>query len=325
MPEYAIHPFCEAMPRMSKADYARRLALYKKHPHLALDQTVLLYPDLERKAKGEVKILDGRHHYQICKELGYEFLTDVFPGTRVQAIALVEARGDGRRHTTETQRAASAVRIAQLYATGEEPEGDEPAARPVVTQAEAAEKYHTSERTIRRVKRAAEADPRLLDLMTDGTFDAMTAEKVAKLPEDARERVLSAADPAKAARKALAAARPVKGPKKEKPAAPAEYREKNDHPFADLLDMFTALAGEVTKAIAGPGGKRIEKYLLLIQKGNPPHPPLIEHRSEIVNGKRYGSIFTALRGLRRVIKLAGMKTEVSDKAVYLAYKTAGEE
>jgi hypothetical protein len=109
-------------------------------------------------ADGEWKIADGRHHYRICKELGYVCKFERFAGSEAELYDFAEARGLNRRHLSETQRAAVEVRFTQfrgagrpgnselvpnkkLIRSGSDGEGASPSDR---TQAEAAKKAKVS-------------------------------------------------------------------------------------------------------------------------------------------------------------------------------------
>jgi hypothetical protein len=100
--EYGFHPVCLAFPAMPEGAYKRRLADYRAHPERAQDTAVLLAQDDD----GQWKIADGRHHFLICRELGYECEFQKFTGTRAELVALVTARNINRRHQTESQIAA---------------------------------------------------------------------------------------------------------------------------------------------------------------------------------------------------------------------------
>lgn len=224
MIEYAFHPLCLAFPEMEPDAYARRLADYRKHPERADDTVVLIAPDEDDG--GELKILDGRHHYLICKELGYECAFEKVTGDRDELADIAEARGINRRHQSETQIAAALI-VLNEFRRGRPPKEPEPPSGKLCTgaqlalepkkskqktQTEAAKDSGVSRRTINSASAAAKAEPALLDLMRDGKLDAKTAEKVAKLPAAERKKVVKAADPKKAAKEALAKKEPKPEP-----------------------------------------------------------------------------------------------------------------
>lgn len=196
--------------------YAKRLADYKKHPKRADDTAILLAED-----EGVWKILDGRHHYLICKELGYKCRFEKVSGDRDELADIAESRGINRRHQTETQIAAAMVVLNEFRNGGDRKssafnqsapvhsDSEKTTKRKGKTQTEAAKASGVSKRTIASASVAAKAEPELLAAMRDGKLDAKTAEKVAKLPAAERKKVAKAKDPKKAAREAL----------KKKPAA----------------------------------------------------------------------------------------------------------
>ena len=106
MTEYEFHPLCLAFPAYQPDVYAARLAAYRDNPRLVRDAAVLLARDA-----GEWKIADGRHHYLICKELGYECGFDRFEGDPAELSALVLARNAHRRHADPSQIAAAIVAV----------------------------------------------------------------------------------------------------------------------------------------------------------------------------------------------------------------------
>lgn len=243
MTDYAYHPLCLAFPEMTPDAYAKRLADYRKHPKRADDTAVLLAQD-----EGEWKILDGRHHYRICQELGYECRFEKVEGDRDELADIAEARGINRRHQTESQIGAAIVALNDFRHGGDHSNKDQNApgrfgpgtndkpagSRKGKTQSAAAKSSGVSTRTLSRVSAAAKAEPALLTAMRDGKIDAKTAEKVAKLPAAERKKVVSAKDPKKAAKKALA-----KSPKKA-PVPPASSGTDPDDPPADPRFMPNA-------------------------------------------------------------------------------------
>ncbi len=221
MTDYEFHPLCLAFPAMTAGAYAKRLADYRKHPERADDTVVLLAADEEDA--GKLKILDGRHHYRICKELGYECGFETVAGDRDELADIAESRGINRRHQSETQIAAALVALNAFRHGGDrKSEAVKNQAAPVPldpakpkkskgkTQSEAAKTSGVSERTIRSAGVAAKAEPDLLPAMRDGKIDAKTAEKVAKLPAATRKKVAGAKDPKKAATAALKKAKEEK-------------------------------------------------------------------------------------------------------------------
>ena len=204
MTEYKFHPLCLAFPEMPPEAYERRRADYGKHPDRAGDTQVLL-----AEHEGEWKILDGRHHYLICKELGYPCQFLRVEGTPDELADIAEARGINRRHQTESQIAAAILALNEFRRGRPEKPAPvpvfsaNPTKRRAKTQPDAARASGISERTIRSASAAVKAEPALLAALRDGKIDAKTAARVAKLPEAERKRVAKAKDPKKAAKDAL--------------------------------------------------------------------------------------------------------------------------
>lgn len=335
MTEYEYHPVCLAFSEYTPDVYAKRLADYRRHPERAGDTAVLIAQD---EADGQWKIADGRHHYRICRELGYDCDFQRFTGTPCELADLVESRNANRRHDTPTQIAASIVALNVFRHGGNRKGRDQAAPVPLdPTQAEKAKASGVSERTIRNVVAAAKAEPELLPAMRDGKIDAKTAAKVAKLPKKKREEVAEADDPKAAAKQALREAEPEPEPEPEldefddeedappapdpldagqsleefaaaasKPAdRPPVRRPVNrpaidpDHPHAELLKAITAFAVKVSQAVnAAEADSKLRAYLLNVG--------FVFPRAKIVGDRKYKWQCVGLRGLYRVVKLAGL-------------------
>lgn len=118
---------------------------------------------------------------------------------------------------------------------------------------------------------------------------------------------------------------PADAPRK---SAPSYFRPGNnidtDHRYADLLQKIATLGGLITKAIKEaeteePGKSKLFDYLY----GH----GMVHARDFSFNGKHYGHRFIWFRGLRRLIKLAGMpgKPKTKDQ-LDVAYSAAmGDE
>jgi hypothetical protein len=105
------------------------------------------------------KILDGRHRYEICQELGIEPETVIFDGRF--PLTYVIAKNLARRHLNESQRATLAVKIRQLLGTFEAGDTDSTLAGKdetvkgqicPFTIEEGAKTFNVSERQIKEAK-----------------------------------------------------------------------------------------------------------------------------------------------------------------------------
>ena len=291
--DFEFHPLCLALPAIDKATMDRRRADYEKYPKRAGDTAVVLAQD---EADGKWKIADGRHHYLICKELGYEVEFQRFRGTPQELADLVAARGLDRRHMTQSQRAA-AVAVMYKWVHG----GDRKTIKAsqdalIPTQEEMAGRQKVGRSTIQRAAKVAADAPELLPAVRDGKLDAKTAAAAAGLPPADRQKVAKAKKPKAEADRLLKAA----------------GTDKPDHPFAGLLSDITRLAAAVTKAVKEESdeGKRLHAYMGLCG--------LLTH-DEV--GQK-GATLIALRGVYAVVNAAGQGKVLGEKAIKAIYDKA---
>lgn len=100
--QYAIHPFAQALPAMS----AEEQEALKASIHLnRLQQPILLYKN---------QILDGRHRYQACLDLGIEPEFMAWQGDEDEALAYAMAMNVNRRNLSVSQRALMAAKASTL-------------------------------------------------------------------------------------------------------------------------------------------------------------------------------------------------------------------
>lgn len=221
MTEYELHPVCLAFPEMGPEAYEHRLEDYRQHSERAADTPVLLARD---EADGKWKIADGRHHYRICRELGYEFKIEEFSGTPAELVAIVKARNINRRHQTPSQIAAVIAALQNWEQGGDHRSEKNKTARAVLkTQEETAKSAGISADTLQRASKVAKKSPDLLPAMRDGKLDATTAAKVAGLPDIERKEVVESSNPKQTAIRLLKPTRPEPSPRP--PKKPKSGRE----------------------------------------------------------------------------------------------------
>lgn len=113
-----VHEIATLFPVMSEVDADHLRASLVQEGQL---QEILVF---------EGKILDGRHRYQTCLELGIEPRIREFQGSYEEAFSHSVALNLGRRHLTTVQRAAAGAGIkafqSQLLAGDEEPTVEAP-------------------------------------------------------------------------------------------------------------------------------------------------------------------------------------------------------
>ncbi|HMF11448.1 MAG TPA: ParB N-terminal domain-containing protein [Gemmataceae bacterium] len=94
------HPAATIFPEMSESDFAALKDDIKEHGQR---DPVIVFQN---------QILDGRHRYRACRELGIEARTEEFIGD--DPVAFVVSKNLKRRHLDESQRALVAARLANL-------------------------------------------------------------------------------------------------------------------------------------------------------------------------------------------------------------------
>ena len=97
---YAIHPIAEIFPRMPGEEF---VALKKDIRENGLLEPIWLY---------EGKIIDGRHRYYACQEVGVAHQFREYEGTN--PIGFVISLNLKRRHLTDSQRAMVAASLANM-------------------------------------------------------------------------------------------------------------------------------------------------------------------------------------------------------------------
>ena len=134
------------------------------------------------------KILDGRHRYQACVELGIEPSFREYQG--VDPVGFVVSQNLHRRHLDVSQRAMIAAEIADLKRGGERSKAQICA----LTHAQAAARFNVSPRTVDKASAllnaaaAGRVDPELLQRVRRGQLRLARAEKLAKFRRTSNPR-----------------------------------------------------------------------------------------------------------------------------------------
>jgi N6-adenosine-specific RNA methylase IME4 len=238
------HPFADLFPMLDRADASDLRADIAAH---GLRDRVVLF---------DGKILDGRNRYgalvDIAKlglayrggvltaadivpmseaDLEWGDFFEVFDGTEAEALEYVLSKNLHRRHLNESQRAMVAANLATLGQG--RPTTEKTRQLADLSQEEAAERLHVSERSIQRAAVVREHGVgELNEAVQRGDLAVSAAAQLARLPADEQARLIrEAADP-----KALAkVARDLRA---EKQAAKAEKREARER---DLGARIAAL------------------------------------------------------------------------------------
>jgi ParB family chromosome partitioning protein len=174
-----------------------------------------------------------------------------------------------------------------------------------------------------------QGEPELVVAMDRGDISVKQAAQVASLPPAVQQDVVAAPD-IKAAAKAATSPPPSQPdgeeeaePTSENPEPVCQIRDPEkkpardpDHPHADFLNAIVAFATKVSQFVndAEPDGK-LRQYLLNVG--------FVVPRDKRVGDRHYGWQCVGLRGLYRVVKLAGLPGKPKTKAtIAKAYKDA---
>jgi ParB-like chromosome segregation protein Spo0J len=152
------------------------------------------------------KILDGRHRWRACEELGLTPRTEELPPD-TDPVRYVLSLNAHRRHLDETQKAWAGARLATFrLGDNQHTEGSpigEPSCPPPVTIEEAAEALDVSKRSVSRARAVQnKAIPEIVAMVEGGEMKILPAAEIALLPEEEQRQI--AAKGAKEATKEMA-------------------------------------------------------------------------------------------------------------------------
>jgi ParB-like chromosome segregation protein Spo0J len=179
-----FHPVTEIFPPMEPAVFQA----------LVDDIAVHGQQDPILVLKGE--IIDGRHRYQACQQLGREPLLREIQLNAGDPLALVISLNLHRRHLSESQRAVVAARLANMpRSPGLNQHVIEVSAnlqRPQISQASAAEVLNVSTRSVAAAKKVLDQGcPGLVAAVDRGDLPVSTAAELTRLPPDTQNAVLT--------------------------------------------------------------------------------------------------------------------------------------
>lgn len=219
-------------------------------PHMAPGEFELLKADIRENGlefpivlwRGEV--IDGRHRYRACKQLGIEANFVEFPGEEEEIGPFVVSCNLHRRHLTASQSAMIAAKLA-----ARKPGDNRPSAMP--SQADAAKALGVGERSVRRAARVLNSGTsELAEAVKQGDVTLADAEQVAELsPASQREAIgkVATGHATKVAKAAKEAA-PDSG------SAEDEWLANLQRPFKEagnalnkILREFGEIAGDATR------------------------------------------------------------------------------
>lgn len=149
MPETIhIHPAAELFPEMSSEEFAALKADIQKH---GLREPIISYTDCSTRDVARV-IIDGRHRYRACTELGIApKFAPAWTGNIAHITDLVISLNLHRRHLTTSQRAIIAAKLANMQHGGDRKSEEIKAPIDALkTQKQAAEMLSVGERSVER-------------------------------------------------------------------------------------------------------------------------------------------------------------------------------
>lgn len=155
-------------------------------------------------------LLDGRHRYRACRELGIEPNIQEIPASNDPVHQLVASLNLHRRHLADGQRAVIAARLANLDV------GANQHTAQAVSQAQAASDLKVSIDSLQRAKSVLlSGSPGLIKMVEAGSIGVSSAACLATLPETTQIQILQLSEKeilekAKALRKAKTAVRRAK-------------------------------------------------------------------------------------------------------------------
>lgn len=167
-----IHPVAEIFPRMPAAEFE------------ALKADISAHGLREPAWAKDGAIIDGRHRWRACEELGVECPVREYEGADL--VAFVVSLNLRRRHLDESQRAMVAASLATL---GRGRQSNTPIG--VFTQREAAELLNVAERSVQRAAAVrADGAPELVSAVQDGLVSVSAATEAAELDADTQRAIV---------------------------------------------------------------------------------------------------------------------------------------
>lgn len=175
---YQIHPIADIFPRMPGEEF---VALKKDIRENGLLESIWLF---------DGKVLDGRHRYYACQEVGVEPTFREYEGS--DPVGFTISLNLKRRHLDSGQRAMIAAGLANMKHGGDRV-SEQAANLPVVTQADAGSMLNVSERSVRTAAMVERDAPHeVVEAVKAGAMSLNLASQVAELPEEDKAVVAAA-------------------------------------------------------------------------------------------------------------------------------------
>lgn len=161
-----FHPYSEIFPLIEGADFDSLVADIKEH---GLREKIWLY---------DGRVIDGRNRFLACQKAKVKQQYREFKGDDAAALSFVVSANVQRRHLSESQRASAAAKAATLK------QGQQTGKFAGMTQSEAADAFHVSERSVRSARKVIEEGSKDLQRAVDaGEVSVSKAASVVDLPK----------------------------------------------------------------------------------------------------------------------------------------------
>jgi len=187
MTDYDLHDLCKLFPPMPEDQFNSLIDSIRDHGLLT---PIMLH---------EGKILDGRHRYKACINLGIEPSFEEYEGE--DALGYVIALNLSRRHLDESQRAMIATRCATLKRGGKSDLNVEISTLKL-SQKDAAARFNISRHSVIAARKVVERGTReLSDAVESGQIAVTVAAKIAQLDHEQQAQIIADPKPEQAIKK----------------------------------------------------------------------------------------------------------------------------
>ena len=179
-----VHELCKLFPVMQGEQFN---ALVEDIKANGLLSPIILF---------EGQILDGRHRYKACVNLGIEPDVEEYEGN--DPLAFVISHNLSRRHLDESQRAMVAGKISNMRSG----RPTKSASIDAVSKKEAAKKLNVGTASVERAKKVLDkGTPELVQAVEEGKVAVSVAAKIAELPEETQTKIIAEPRPDQAIKK----------------------------------------------------------------------------------------------------------------------------
>lgn len=187
---YDIHELCSLFPIMPQDQFD---ALADDMRANGQRDPITLY---------EGKILDGRHRYKACINLGLEPMITHFEGD--DPLGFVISHNLTRRHLDESQRAMIGGRLATLKVGGKAQKDERGSIAPLsgLTNEEAAKRMSVHKESVKRARKVLEkGTPELVEAVESSQIAVSVAAKIAQMEPEKQAQIIADPKPEQAIKK----------------------------------------------------------------------------------------------------------------------------